>query len=121
MKKSPILAIVLGTAVVTGTAFAASDGNAAMRPSNRTDTWLTIPAIHEKVVAAGYSDITEIERDKGVYEIKAVNADGERVKLYVDPLNGEVLEARVKRDKRASRNQRDARWSDERRRDRSDD
>lgn len=121
MKKSPILAFVLGTAVVTGTAFAASVGNDVMRTSNRTDTWLTIPAIYEKVVAAGYSDIAEIERDKDVYEIKAVNSDGERVKLYVDPLNGEVLEARAKRDKRALRNQRDARWFDEHRRDRSDD
>jgi hypothetical protein len=100
MKNSPIIAIALGTIVFTGTAFAASDGNAVMRTSNRTDTWLTIPAIYEKVVAAGYSDVTEIERDEGVYEIKAINADGERVKLYVHPRTGEVLDTQVKRGKR---------------------
>ncbi|MCK9530609.1 MAG: PepSY domain-containing protein [Gammaproteobacteria bacterium] len=104
MKKSSILAIILGTAVFTGTSFA---GNVVPQTSNRTDTWLTIPAIYEKVVAAGYSDIDEIELEKDGYEIKAFNADGERVKLYLDPRNGEVLDVRVKRDKRVSRNWRD--------------
>ncbi len=109
MKKSHILAITLGTVVLTGTAFAAS-GSDTNRQNFRADSWLTIPAVYDSVTAAGYHDINEIERDRNGYEVKAIGPGGERVKLYVDPTNGEVLDVRAKRDKRARRGQ----WEEQR-------
>jgi hypothetical protein len=52
----------------------------------------------DRVTALGYSDVREIERksDK-LYEVKARNAQGQRVELYVDARSGEVLREEVKR------------------------
>lgn len=57
---------------------------------------LTIKQIHEKLEAAGYTDITEIERDRTVYEAKARNKDGQRVKLDMDLASGEILKTKIK-------------------------
>ena len=46
-----------------------------------TDQWLTIPAIYEKVAAAGYTAITEIEREDNSYDVEATSPGGERVDL----------------------------------------
>ena len=56
---------------------------------------LTIRDIYDRVVAAGYHDLREIELDDGRYEVKAVDADGQPVKLYVNAGSGEV--ERIKR------------------------
>lgn len=94
-----ILAIVLSAATLGGAAFAASTTDTSAAVTTQTDNWLTIPAIYEKVTAAGYHDISEIERERKGYEIKAISPSGERVKLFVDPVTGEVLDAKSKKDK----------------------
>jgi hypothetical protein len=94
-----IFAIVLSTATLAGTSFAASPTDTNTQATTQAENWLKIPAIYDKVIAAGYSDINDIEREKDGYEIKARNADGVRVKLYVDPMTGEVLDSRTKSDK----------------------
>ena len=65
--------------------------------------WLSIPQIHDKLEAAGYENIVEIERERDGYEVKATDRDGQRVELEVDPLTGGVTKTVVKRDKRKSR------------------
>lgn len=52
---------------------------------------LSIAQVHEKLVALGYKDIDEIEREREVYEVEARTSAGERVKLYVDAGSGEIL------------------------------
>lgn len=99
-----IFAIALTAATLGGSVIAAS--SAADRASVRAD-WLAIPAIHEKVTGAGYSDIHEIERERDGYKVKAYDSNGDRVKLFVDPFSGEVLNARAKKGK--SEKYRDAR------------
>lgn len=95
-----IFAIVLGTTTfaIGNTALASSDNGNDNVVGTQTDNWLAIPAIYDKLTNAGYSDIYDIEREKDRYEIKAANADGKRVKLYVDPVSGEVLDTRSKSD-----------------------
>lgn len=63
--------------------------------------WLTIPQLHERLEAAGYSAIDEIEREDDSYEVKATDRDGRRVEIDVHPITGEVLKTEVKRDKRS--------------------
>lgn len=97
--KHTMLAIAAIATAFTGAAFAQSAGNAT--PDNgQPESWLTIPVIYENVTAAGYTDISEIERDDGKYEVKGVDADGNRVKLYVDPQSGEILDVRTKGSKK---------------------
>lgn len=39
----------------------------------------------------GYQEIYEIERTRGVYEVKARAEDGRKVELYVDSKTGEIV------------------------------
>jgi len=107
-----IFAVVLTAATLGGTAIAASP---IADRINANANWLTIPAIYEKVTAAGYKDIHEIDREHRGYDVEAYDNSGDRVELFVDPINGEVLDVRVKKDK--SDKYRDQRFSDNRDRD----
>jgi hypothetical protein len=60
----------------------------------REKQWLTIPQVHEKLEAAGYRNIEKIERERGGYEARATDRNGERIKLYVNPQTGELLDRR---------------------------
>ncbi|MPM71252.1 hypothetical protein SDC9_118215 [bioreactor metagenome] len=51
---------------------------------------LNIRQIYDRMEAAGYSDIRQIEWDDGRYEVKARNPQGKRVKLYVNGDTGTV-------------------------------
>ncbi|SDM38990.1 Peptidase propeptide and YPEB domain-containing protein [Oryzisolibacter propanilivorax] len=66
---------------------------AAVSPQAR----LTLRDIYDRMEAAGYRDIREIEWDHGRYEVKADNARGERLKLYVNATTGAVEKTRVRR------------------------
>ena len=56
--------------------------------------WLSIPEVHARLESAGYRNIEKIERESGRYEIKAIDRNGQRIKLYVHPQTGEVMSRR---------------------------
>lgn len=58
---------------------------------------LTIRDAYDRVEAAGYRHIREIEWDDGRYEVKAQDAQGARVKLYLDGDTG-AIEGQRRRD-----------------------
>lgn len=58
---------------------------------------LTIRDVYDRVAAAGYRDLREIEWSDGRYEVKGRNAQGARVKLDIDGQTGAVLRERNKR------------------------
>ena len=62
--------------------------------------WLSIPQIHDKLDTAGYRNIEKIEREDGAYEARATNRNGERVKLYLNPQTGEILDRRQRKSSR---------------------
>lgn len=87
-------ALVAGTAVQAQTAAPAP---AATTPAATTPAapMLTIRQVYDKMEAAGYRNISEIERSrKHGYEVKAYDPQGQRVKLYVDPQSGAVTRSR---------------------------
>lgn len=86
--------LAAGLTLAAGGAFAADD-----RPAG--GDWLTIPQVYQKLEAAGYRDIDEIERERRGYEVHATDRDGRRVKLDVDGRSGAVIERRY-RDQRAA-------------------
>lgn len=106
MRTTTILsALALGAGLVGGSVllshtFAQEAGPA----STSAPRWLSIPEVHDKLVAAGYRNIEKIEREDGTYEARATNTQGERVKLYVNPQTGEIRD----RYKRESRYEKDA-------------
>ena len=80
--------------------------------------WLSIPEVAARLESAGYRNIEKIEREGGSYEVKAADQAGRRIKLYVHPQTGEVIDQR-QRDKydggHAKSNQRSSADCNERR------
>lgn len=54
--------------------------------------WLSIGQVHQKLEAAGFSNVEKIEREHGVYEARATDRNGARVKLHINPQTGEVTD-----------------------------
>lgn len=97
--RNTLAALALGAATLTGAAAVhaqtapAPAQPAATAPANAT---LTVLQIYDTLTAAGYRNITEIELEHGRYDVKADNAQGQRVKLRVDAQSGAVLRSRIK-------------------------
>lgn len=99
--KTFLSALAIAAGISAGAAFVApAIAQDSSAPARERSDWLTIPQIHERVEAAGYPDISEVERERNGYEVKAIDRDGRRVELDVDPRSGEVTDVETKRDKR---------------------
>lgn len=119
-KKAAIVIALTGTTALTGLAFAQASapasgtGTPAVTESSATtgtrtqDSWLNLGQIYDKLTAAGYTDVREIERESDGYEAKARNADGRSVKLYVEPLEGRIVNEKA-RDRDGDRDRDDRR------------
>jgi hypothetical protein len=114
----------LTIAALLATAFFSISSHAQDGRSANTDKvkWLSIPEVHARLESAGYRNIEKIERESGSYEVKATNQAGRRIKLYVHPQTGEIIDQRqrdAKRDKYeggyAKNNQRNSADCNERR------
>ncbi len=94
-----LLAACAGSALTLGIAQAqpAQPASAAAPATSPAAPQLTIRDIYDRMEAAGYRDMREIELDNGRYEVKARNARGERVKLYVNASTGVVERERSDR------------------------
>lgn len=61
------------------------DGGAA---ANRSD-WMTVAQITDKYTAAGYQ-VRNIKTEDDGYELYAIDRDGNRIEVYLDPRTGEI-------------------------------
>jgi hypothetical protein len=52
---------------------------------------LTAKDVIAKLESAGYTAITDVEKDDGVWEVDATSPAGEPVELDIDPASGKVL------------------------------
>ncbi|MGH8815796.1 MAG: PepSY domain-containing protein [Achromobacter pestifer] len=92
-----LAAMAIGaSALVAGTAaHAQAAAPAAPAATSPAAPMLTIRQVYDKMEAAGYRNISEIERSsKHGYEVKAYDPQGQRVKLHVDPQSGAVTRSR---------------------------
>jgi hypothetical protein len=111
------------TALLATVFFSMSSHAQDVRSANTDKArWLSIPEVHARLESAGYRNIEKIERESGSYEVKATDQAGRRIKLYVHPQTGEVIDQRqrdIKRDKYdggyAKNNQRNSADCNERR------
>ena len=84
-------------------AFAVSSFGQDNRPvvaGGSEQQWMSILQIHAKLEAAGYRNIEQIKREYGNYEVKATDRNGERVKLYLHPQTGEIVNQRQRGSRR---------------------
>ncbi len=66
-------------------------GDHPTTPASNERAWLSIGQVFDKLEAAGYRNIEKIERDHGGYEVKAIDRNGDRAKLFVNPQTAEVV------------------------------
>lgn len=105
-KKAAIAIALASATAATGLAYAQSQAPAtgetpttqAAQPgtAGAQANWLNIGQIYDKLQAAGYTDVREIEREDRGYEAKARNADGRTVKLQIDPVDGKIVGEKVR-------------------------
>ena len=81
--------LALGTALLAG-GFAFAPSFAGESRSERP--WLSVGQVNDRIEAAGYRKVEKIEREHGVYEARATDRSGTRVKLYINPQSGEISE-----------------------------
>ena len=89
----PAVALTLALAAAMPFAPAqASDRDSRRTEENRAvaDARVDAAAAIAAVRAAGYGPVRDLEWDHGRWEVKATDADGRRVDLYVDATTGAV-------------------------------
>ena len=94
-----LAALAIGASALAAGAAAqaqtAAPAQAAQTAPAAAAPMLTIRQVYDKMEAAGYRNISEIERSsKHGYEVKAYDPQGQRVKLRVDPQSGAVTRSR---------------------------
>ena len=72
-------------------AFAQDEAPIAANQSN----WMSPQQLQSRLEAAGYRNFEEIERNSYKYEVRAMDPQGRRVELYVDPKTGEILKTEI--------------------------
>lgn len=85
--------LTLGAALIAGgialtPSFAGESRNSSSGAGERQ--WLSISQISTRIEAAGYRNVEKIEREHGVYEARATDRNGTRVKLHINPQTGEI-------------------------------
>ena len=95
-----IASLVIGTGALAAVAVVAPGFAQTQATAPAPAPVLDIAQVHARLEAAGYREIDEIERKRDHYEVKALNVDGRRVELQVDPATAEVRATELKRDKR---------------------
>lgn len=94
--------LTLGAALLAG-GFALAGERRSAPPAPSERQWLSIGRVNDKIEAAGYRNVEKIEREHGVYEARATDRNGMRVKLYINPQSGEISERPGSGPRHASR------------------
>jgi hypothetical protein len=96
-----ILSLVLGAGLLAGgITLAPSLAEESRTASTAARQWLSIGQVHQKLEAAGFRNVEKIEREHGVYEARATDRNGARVKLYINPQTGEVTDRTDRSERR---------------------
>lgn len=85
--------LVAATVAIGATAPALADDD--RRCATGTGEWMNVQAITARAEKEGYT-VREVERDDGCYEIKGVDAKGQKVEARFNPYSGELV--KVERD-----------------------
>lgn len=98
LSSAAMLAVTLPVHAQNLAAVPATQATISETATPAQDHVLNIRQVYDKLEAAGYTDIREIDREFNGYEVKARNREGSKVKLYVDPRSGEVIRTKMRDD-----------------------
>jgi len=92
-----VAALLLCTSALTVGAQTAAPAEIAATAANSAIATMNFQQLVDRVVALGYQDVREIERESDkLYEVKARNSKGQLVELTVDARSGEILREKQK-------------------------
>ena len=101
MRATPLIATLVLSAGILGASAAlvpAFAQSTAVSPASQMEG-LTMQQVLTKLEAAGYRDFEKIDRERNKYEVKATDAQGQRVELDLDLMTGDILKTEIKRSK----------------------
>lgn len=88
-----LISLLLGAGLIAGgSALAPSFAEESRSAPAAERQWLSIGQVHQKLEAAGFRNVEKIEREHGLYEARATDRNGVRVKLHINPQTGEVTD-----------------------------
>lgn len=98
--RTMLFSLLLGAGLLAGGLTLAPSFAGENRPDPAAERqWLSIGQVHQKLEAAGFRNVEKIEREHGVYEARATDRNGARVKLHINPQTGEVTERSERRQR----------------------
>ena len=100
MTVKTILTVSVLTLTLAGAAYADYDGNSfrnddAIHCGSTVGQMLSLDAAKNKAMEMGYQ-VHSIEKDDGCYELEAINKQGQRLELYMNPVTGQITKAEDK-------------------------
>lgn len=88
--------VKVALAALIASPFLVSSALADDRCGNIPDAeWMSVAEVATIATQAGYT-VREVERDDGCYDLKVVDANGQRFELDIHPKSGEIV--RTQRD-----------------------
>jgi len=98
LARRSLMALGAGAALALGIAHAQTPAPAAAPAAAHAPAspQLTIRDVYDRMEAAGYRDIREIEYSSGRYEVEARDAQARRVKLHVNAGTGAIERSRTR-------------------------
>jgi hypothetical protein len=86
------LAIVAATGIAAFAGVAAADNDELKCTSAAQSAWMSQDATKDLLKQQGYQDVRKIKVTEGnCYEVYAIDAQGEKVEVYLDPTNGSLV------------------------------
>jgi hypothetical protein len=82
----PFAALILAAAAAP--AFAAEKAGCGAAPREQ---WLSEDAVKAKGVAMGY-EVRRVKVEKGCYELYAIDKNGAKFELFLDPVTGKLVD-----------------------------
>lgn len=91
-----ITSVLCSALLLGGVAQAQTQASPATAPqaTSQQQTALTIRDVYDRMEQQGYKNIREIEREHRHFDVKADDAQGQRVKVRVDMFTGDILRSR---------------------------
>ncbi len=82
---------ILATAIFSAAIIAAFPAFASGRCNPSQGPQLTVEQVTAKAESLGYK-VRKVKMEDGCYEAYAINASGQRLEVYIDPVSGEIVQ-----------------------------
>ena len=87
-----VLATMAATGIAAFAGVAAADNDELKCTSAAQSAWMSEDATKDLLKQQGYQEVRKIKVTEGnCYEVYGIDAQGEKVEVYLDPTNGSVV------------------------------